>query len=304
VRQADPGQVDPRQGDPRGKAAGRQTDPRPKSACRPTPSSVPWSFVAHLPLPSCQPASTSRGPLFDARPDSPGIRGHAAKSANARPNAPWRRDLCPPRWADRPADDGGGCRPRRYDTMAVEDSLRAWPACLGRTPDPCSPLSVAATSTVGVRTVSPCPAPRPLAQIVLSSGAPRSDRTKGFPGWYGTGRLPGRWVDNSDQAPNLRSRASVRDPCREGNRGPVGAVTAQARRAPQVHLCTTPGNQGVPASGGCPESGHPVQKLHMSHPTNPAPWCMETPSPRMGRLPCQGGRGGRVPLTRGEEAPR
>jgi hypothetical protein len=156
--------------------------------------------------------------------------------------------------------------------MSVADSLRAWPACLGRTPDPWLGDSRATSgpSRVGEGTsgrppprvglpANPGPSsvpwslvdPLPFPSCQPASTSRGSLLTRGS-----THRGPspprhrGRPNRVSLPNPNRRSRALVRDPCREGNLAPVGALPAQARRVPQPFLCITAANQRLPAAGG------------------------------------------------------
>jgi hypothetical protein len=69
---------------------GRRKDAGQTSApswlpANPGPSSVPWSFVVPLPLPSCQPAATSRGSLL--------TRGTTHRGPSP-PRQPWASEPC------------------------------------------------------------------------------------------------------------------------------------------------------------------------------------------------------------------
>jgi hypothetical protein len=99
------------------RAGGRTSDTPPPQVgvpANPGPSSVPWSFVFSLPLPSCQPASTSRGSLL--------TRGTTHRGPSP-PRQPWASEPCLlaqpqpalPRVGSRPLPPGKPCASRGVD---------------------------------------------------------------------------------------------------------------------------------------------------------------------------------------------
>jgi hypothetical protein len=110
----------------------------------PGPSSVPWNFVSPLPLPSCQPAATSRGSLL--------TRGTTHRGPSP-PRQPWASEPCLlaqpqpalPRVGSRPLPQGKPCACRGVD--------RPSKACATGSPPP-----TRGSQRPGVSRIwSPCP---------------------------------------------------------------------------------------------------------------------------------------------------